>query len=38
MLLQTLTFLVVGASFIVYIVIAFWSRAPNTGDFYNRGR
>ena len=38
MLLQTLTFLVVGASFIVYIVIAFWSRAKTTGDFYIAGK
>jgi len=36
--LQTLTYLVVGLSFALYIGIAFWSRALNTGDFYIAGR
>ncbi|HEX7718534.1 MAG TPA: sodium:solute symporter family protein [Woeseiaceae bacterium] len=32
--LKTLTYLVVGASFALYIGIAIWSRARSTGDFY----
>lgn len=36
--LQTLTYLVVGASFILYIGIAIWSRASSTGDFYVAGK
>ncbi len=32
--LQTLTYLVVGASFALYVGIAIWSRAHSTGDFY----
>jgi len=36
--LKTLTYLVVGASFIVYIGIAVWSRAATTGDFYVAGK
>ncbi len=36
--LKTLTYLVVGASFLVYIGIAFFSRATNTGDFYVAGK
>ncbi len=36
--LKTLTYLVVGASFLVYIGIAFFSRAANTGDFYVAGK
>jgi cation/acetate symporter len=36
--LQLLTYLVVGASFALYIGIAFWSRAHNTGDFYIAGK
>ncbi|MDX1380085.1 MAG: VC_2705 family sodium/solute symporter, partial [Xanthomonadales bacterium] len=35
--LQTLTYLVVGATFALYIVIAFWSRAASTGEFYVAG-
>ena len=35
--LQTLTYLVVGASFALYIGIAFASRAKSTGDFYVAG-
>ena len=38
MSLQALTYLVVGLSFTLYIGIAFWSRARNTGDFYIAGR
>ncbi len=38
MTLQTLTYLVVGASFVLYIGIAIWSRARTTGDFYIAGR
>jgi cation/acetate symporter len=36
--LQTLTYLVVGSSFALYIGIAIWSRAHNTGDFYIAGK
>ncbi|MEX0959090.1 MAG: sodium:solute symporter family protein [Burkholderiales bacterium] len=36
--LQTITYLVVGASFAVYIGIAFWARAASTGDFYVAGK
>ncbi|WGL16494.1 cation acetate symporter [Microbulbifer bruguierae] len=32
--IQTLTFLIVGATFAVYIGIAIWSRAGSTHDFY----
>ncbi|MEQ9464323.1 MAG: sodium:solute symporter family protein [Haliea sp.] len=35
--LQTLTYLVVGASFALYIGIAVWSRAGSTRDFYVAG-
>jgi cation/acetate symporter len=38
MTLQALTYLVVGGSFVLYIVIAIWSRAHNTGDFYIAGK
>ncbi len=38
MSLQVLTYAVVGASFALYIGIAIWSRAHNTGDFYIAGR
>ena len=38
MSLQTLTYIVVGLSFALYIGIAFWSRAHSTGDFYIAGR
>ena len=38
MSLQTLTYIVVGLSFALYIGIAFWSRAHNTGDFYIAGK
>lgn len=36
--LQTLTYLVVGASFVLYIGIAIWSKALSTGDFYVAGK
>jgi cation/acetate symporter len=36
--LKTLTYLVVGASFVLYIGIAIWSRAHNTRDFYIAGK
>jgi len=36
--LKTLTYLVVGASFALYIGIAIWSRAATTGDFYVAGK
>ncbi|PVZ69617.1 sodium:solute symporter family protein [Pelagibaculum spongiae] len=35
--LQTLTYLVVGASFALYIGIAIWSRAGSTKEFYVAG-
>ncbi len=38
MSLKVLTYIVVGLSFALYIGIAFWSRARNTGDFYIAGR
>ena len=37
MTLQTMTYLVVGASFLVYIGIAIWARAGSTRDFYVAG-
>ncbi len=36
--LQTLTYIVVGATFALYIAIAFWARAGTTGEFYAAGR
>jgi len=38
MSLKALTYLVVGLSFALYIGIAIWSRAHNTGDFYIAGK
>lgn len=38
MALQTLIYLVVGASFLLYISIAIASRASSTGDFYVAGK
>lgn len=35
--LQSLTFLVVGITFAVYIGIAFWARASSTSEFYVAG-
>ncbi len=34
---QTLTYVIVGASFALYIGIAIWSRAASTGEFYVAG-
>jgi cation/acetate symporter len=36
--LQTVTYLIVGASFALYIGIAIWARAGSTGEFYVAGR
>ena len=36
--LQTLTFIVVGATFALYIGIAIWARASTTGEFYVAGK
>ncbi len=36
--LKTLTYIVVGATFALYIGIAVWSRARSTGDFYIAGK
>ena len=36
--LKLLTYVVVGASFALYIGIAIWSRARSTGDFYIAGK
>jgi len=36
--LQTLTYLVVGATFVLYIGIAIWAKAKTTGDFYIAGK
>ena len=36
--LQTLTYLVVGASFALYIAIALFSQARSTGEFYVAGK
>ena len=38
MSLATLTYIVVGATFALYIGIAFWSKARTTGDFYVAGK
>jgi len=38
MTLQTYTYIAVGLSFVLYIGIAIWSRARNTGDFYVAGK
>ncbi len=35
--LQTLTYLVVGATFALYIGIAIWARAGSTKEFYVAG-
>ncbi|MCK4674870.1 MAG: cation acetate symporter, partial [Gammaproteobacteria bacterium] len=35
--LQTLTFIVVGFTFAIYIGIAFWARAGTTSEFYIAG-
>src|SRR5210317_2660402 len=36
--LQTMTFIVVGATFALYIGIAIWARASTTGEFYVAGK
>ncbi|MET0086013.1 MAG: sodium:solute symporter family protein [Sedimenticola sp.] len=36
--LQTLTYLVVGFTFALYIGIAIWAKASSTGEFYAAGR
>jgi cation/acetate symporter len=36
--LKTMTYLVVGATFALYIGIAFWARASTTGEFYVAGK
>ncbi|MFH1806756.1 MAG: sodium:solute symporter family protein [Pseudomonadota bacterium] len=36
--LKTLTYIVVGLSFALYIAIAIWSRASTTGEFYVAGK
>ena len=36
--LKTLTYLVVGSTFVIYIAIAIWSRAATTGEFYIAGK
>jgi cation/acetate symporter len=36
--LQTLTYIVVGATFALYIGIAIWARASTTGEFYVAGK
>jgi cation/acetate symporter len=36
--LKTLTYLVVGATFVLYIGIAWWTRARTTSDFYVAGK
>jgi cation/acetate symporter len=36
--LQTLTYMVVGATFALYIGIAIWARASTTGEFYVAGK
>jgi len=36
--LQTLTYLIVGATFALYIGIAIWARASTTGEFYVAGK
>ena len=35
--IQTLTFIIVGLTFALYIGIAIWSRAGSTNDFYVAG-
>ena len=35
---QLLTYLFVGITFALYIGIAFWSKAKDTGDFYVAGK
>ena len=37
MAIQTLTFIFIGVTFVVYIGIAIWARAGTTKDFYIAG-
>ena len=37
MAIQTLTFIFVGVTFVLYIGIAIWARAGTTNDFYIAG-
>tara|TARA_E500000331_G_scaffold345161_1_gene382360 strand:+ start:33559 stop:35319 length:1761 start_codon:yes stop_codon:yes gene_type:complete len=36
--LKTLTYLIVGLSFVIYIAIAIWAKASTTGEFYVAGK
>lgn len=36
--LQTLTYIIVGSTFVLYIGIAIWARASTTGEFYVAGK
>ena len=36
--LRTLTYIVVGGTFALYVLIALWSKARTTGDFYVAGK
>lgn len=36
--LRTLTYVVVGLTFVAYVAIAFWARAGSTNEFYVAGR
>ena len=36
--IQIWTLAIVSATFLLYIVIAVWSRAANTGEFYIAGK
>ena len=36
--LSTITYIVVGATFLLYIGIAIWARAGTTGEFYVAGK
>ena len=36
--LQTMTYIVVGLSFALYIGIAIWAKASTTGEFYVAGK
>ncbi len=38
MVLQTITYIVVGLTFALYITIAIWARAASTGEFYIAGK
>jgi len=36
--LQTMTYIIVGLTFALYIGIAIWARAATTGEFYVAGK